>query len=83
MEVVLNRNPPRNNPRYQDDPVGVWRYYMRCFGAGLSTYERSEVENCVKSLYGRWFVRAEFHSKMPDINNHRFVGWIYEAMDGR
>lgn len=82
MEIVLNCNPPRNNPRYQEDSVGVWRFYMRCFGAGLGIYERSEVEYQIKSLYSRWFVRNEFHSKMPDIDNHKFIGWIYEAMDG-
>lgn len=80
-EMVLQYNPPRNNPRYADDPISVWRYYMRVFGAGLTIYDRAEVEDWIKALYSRWFVRNEFHSKMPEVNNHMFIGWIYSAMD--
>ena len=81
MEMVLQYNPPRNNPRYADDPVDVWRYYMRTFGAGLGGFNRAEVEDWIKTLYSRWFVRGEFHSQMPNVDNHRFIGWIYDAMN--
>jgi hypothetical protein len=59
----------------------VLQYNPPLFGFGLRSFDRAEVEDHVKALYGRWFVRSEFHSKMPDINNRKFVGWIYEAMD--
>ena len=77
--IILAQNPPRNCPAYIDDPIAVWRYYMRCFGAGLAAFDDKAVQDVVSTLYSRWFVRTEFHSKMPKIDNHDFVGWVYAA----
>jgi hypothetical protein len=77
--IILAQNPPRNCPAYAEDPIAMWRYYMRCFGAGLAVFDAKAVNDVVSTLYSRWFVRSEFHSKMPKIDNHDFVGWIYAA----
>ncbi len=78
-EASLRGNPPRNNPRYAEDPIGVWRYYMRCFGAGLSIYNETEAINACKALYSRWFIRLEFNQRRPNIDNKQFMKWIIES----
>ena len=78
-EQALFANPPRNSPSYADDPKRIWRMYMRNFGAGLSAFDERSVRDTINSLYGRWFVRLEFHSKMPDIDAKEFFGWIRSA----
>jgi len=79
-ESAIRTNPPRGNPAYADDPIAVWRYYMRVFGYGLAGFDEKEVIDAIKSLYSRWFVFLEFNSKMPKIDNHLFLGWIRDAM---
>lgn len=76
-EQAIRQNPPRQNPAYADDPVGVWRYYMRCFGAGLDVYDRHEVDQVITSLYSGWFMRLEFgNPNRPAINADDFRKWI-------
>ncbi|MBK8188853.1 MAG: hypothetical protein IPK79_00200 [Vampirovibrionales bacterium] len=79
-ESAIRTNPPRNNPAYADDPIAVWRYYMRVFGYGLAGFDEKEATDAIKLLYSRWFVFLEFNSKMPKIDNHLFLGWIRDAM---
>ena len=74
-------NPPRNQGNYQDDPVSVWRYYMRTFGTGLDIYPEKDVVDELKSLYSSWFVRLEFNSHMPDIDAKQFIGWALSARE--
>jgi len=74
-------NPPRNQPAYQGDPIAMWRYYMRNFGAGLGVYDEKQVRSIVSGLYSSWFVRLEFNSRMPNIDAKTFFSWIYGAMN--
>ena len=80
-QAAIFQNPPRNNPAYANNPVLMWRYYMRCFGAGLAGFDKKEVQKVVSGLYSSWFIRLEFHSKMPKIDAKEFFGWIYSAME--
>lgn len=80
-EQAIFHNPPRNNPAYETDPVMMWRYYMRVFGAGLAAFDEKQVANVVSGLYSSWFVRLELNSKMPRIDAKDFFGWIYSAME--
>lgn len=78
-EQALFANPPRNSPAYADDPKRMWKMYMRNFGAGLVAFDEKGVRDVINTLYGRWFVRLEFHSKMPNIDAKEFFGWIRSA----
>ena len=79
-QSALFANPPRNCPAYADDPIKMWRYYMRNFGAGLAYFDEAKVRDVVSGLYGSWFIRLEFHSKRPNVNAEEFHEWIYSAM---
>lgn len=78
-ESALFKNPPRNSPAYADDPIRMWRYYMRNFGAGLAYYDEAKIHGIVSGLYSGWFMRLEFNSNRPNINNKEFVEWIKSA----
>ena len=78
-EQALFANPPRNSPAYADDPKRIWKMYMRNFGAGLSAFDEKDASDIIGALYGRWFIRLEFHSNMPKIDAKEFFGWIRSA----
>jgi len=78
-EAAIFQNPPRNQPQYSADPKAVWRYYVRQFGHGLDAFDPKECAAVIQTLYSRWFVRLELHSKMPNIDAKEFFGWIREA----
>ncbi len=76
---ALRQNHPRNYPAYTDDPIAVWRYVCRCYGAGLAPYTDKEIQGTISTLYGRWFIALDMSSRRPKIDNKEFVGWIWDA----
>lgn len=79
---ALRANPPSANPRYHENPVAVWQYYMHCFGAGLSPFDPHQVDLAITDLYSSWFMRAEFsNANRPAINARDLRRWIIEARD--
>ena len=78
-ESALFNNPPRNSPAYADDPIRMWRYYMRNFGAGLAYFDETKTHGIVSGLYSGWFMRLEFNSNRPDVNAKEFFEWIHSA----
>jgi hypothetical protein len=77
---ALAQNPPFKSPAYADDPVGVWRYAMRVFGAGLADWHQEEVGKITGTLYGKWFVRLEtFGPNRARVDAKEFIGWIRSA----
>lgn len=79
---ALRVNPPSANPAYHDNPIAVWRYYMRVFGAGLGIYDPHQVDLVITELYSGWFMRAEFaNANRPAINSSDFRKWIVQARD--
>lgn len=80
MEQAISVNHPRNWARYQDDPIGCWRYIMRNFGHGLAAYPEKEVLKKIGNLYGQWFIKLDFTSNRPNIDAKQFNTWALDAM---
>lgn len=79
-ERAIMGNNPTLWPAYESDPIAVWRYIARCFGHGLAGYDERQVISVVQTLYGNWFIRSEFHHKIPNISAKMWAGWILDAM---
>ena len=77
---ALQDNNPRTWPRYQDDPVGCWRWIAHLIGYGFAEFEDKAVQDTIGSLYGSIVVIAEIGSpKGITINAKQFNAWLTEA----
>lgn len=76
---ALCENHPRTMPCYADDPVRVWRYICRCYGAGLSIYADDEIRDIVPTLYGKWLVARNLSHNLPKVTSNLFNSWIWDA----
>lgn len=76
--IALRSNPPTGWPGYETDPVRVWHWIARSFGAGLDIYP--DAERIMGELYSRMVVANTFGRRggVP-IDNKTFLGWVREA----
>lgn len=78
FESAVLSNPPTRQSSYEDDPIAVWKYYMRGFGHGLAEFSDKDANSVIGKLYSL-FMRCVFMHKIPNINSKDIVMWVTEA----